>query len=335
MHDHWRLDELMESLAPHQSLCEYSVVMPNLPEEPVLGSLRKNWYLATLRQSFQGGGPGLLMTCQLTPETPLDEIEHSSERGVFAWKGYSRNVTTNSDYGIEEWDSPEMHARAVVAGRVGVPFLLHLQDKTPDPLDGELSALHRALPLIEAHRNVIWSVEHATCAKTIEVIRSLRKDGFSITTTLTLHGATKCVDDVGDNPYLKVQPPIQSAANRDAVLDAILSGEFIKGRDAAAHPYKLKQLGWEKAPSGIWTPDCVDIPLTYQLFKEHGGPGWESRFAKFMMGNAHAFYGSRMPMRLLPLLRLVQEDWVVEVETSPIKITPFRAGEVLRYRLAG
>ncbi len=333
MHEHFREGELLESLWPHQWRAEYALAMPNLPD-PIRDSRRKNEYFAELqRYARTTRSPALLMTCQLTPQTPLEAIEDSRRTGVFAWKAYSQGITTNSEYGIEEWDGPEMHGIAGLAGKVGIPILLHLQDKTEDPLYGELSALARAMPLIEAHKDVLWSIEHPSRAETFEYMRMLRRAGFNITGTPTLHHATKCLEDVID-ASLKCQPPIQNAFHRDATLEEILSGEWIKGRDAAAHPKVRKDLGWDLAPSGIWTPDEVDIPLTYQLFREHGGESWHYNMTRYMTGNAHRFYGKRLGHRLMPPLRLVREDWIVEINTSPIEIIPFMAGELLRYKLA-
>jgi dihydroorotase len=276
------------------------------------------------------------MTCQLTPATPLEQIGQSRERGVFAWKAYSQGVTTNSELGIEDWDCEEMHQRAALAGQVGVPFLLHLQDKTSDPMDGELSALSRATALIERHKETMWCIEHPSRGETIAYVEQMQLVGFQIVCTPTLHHGTKCSDDVQGNPDLKVQPPLQSDPHRDAVLEAIVSGKHIGGWDSAGHPRKLKEeLPFEQAPSGIFVPDKVAITFAYQLFKEYGGQRWRYNFARYMGGNAHAFYGRRMPVRNLPPLELVEEDWEVDIKTSPIEIVPFMAGEILHYRIVG
>ena len=339
MHEHLREGKMMRMIARHQRLAACLVVMPNL-KEPVLDIRRKNWYLCELRRGFaqyDWQTPMLLMTCQLTPNTPLRDIEESNSRGIFAWKAYSQGATTNSEFGIAEWDCPEMHERATLSERLGVPWLLHLQDKTEDPLEGEVSALRRAMPLIERYQNLPWCIEHASCAETINYVYDLRCRGFKITATLTPHHATRCVNDVQGDPKDKVQPPFQTAKNRNAVWEATMRADLVSARDCAAHDAKLKALGWDEAPSGIWTPDEVSIPLTYQLFEEYGGTNWLTRYNQFVFGNAqrhYARFGRSLLRRDLPQIKLVREDWVVDVPTSPIQVRPFMEGEELRWRLA-
>ncbi|MCX6809766.1 MAG: hypothetical protein NTZ65_03420 [Candidatus Berkelbacteria bacterium] len=338
MHDHWREGEMFESVAPHMGLCLYTVPMPNL-KEPITSRDMASLYEKQLVATKSKSGPRYLMTIQVTPDTDSKEIRLARDH-FWALKILPLGVTTNSKHGIEDFSDQNFLKVIKMAGKCDKATLIHCQGKTPNPLDGEEAMLGIVEKLITRYpKDQRFVLEHFSTEAGIAMVKRLRKQGFSVGMTLTLHGALKTIcDTFGSDgqrdPFLKVQPPLQISKNRDAVFEAMMEAEAgtMKGRDCAAHPEEAKLKGWDEAPSGIFTPDEVDIPLTYWLFQEYGGKKWRERFERFVRGNAIKFHTlANIPSKPV---RLVKEDWEVCVPTFPIVVRPFMQGEILHYRLA-
>ncbi|MGC4116874.1 MAG: dihydroorotase family protein [Myxococcales bacterium] len=97
-------------------------------------------------------------------------------------------------------------------------------------------------------------------------------------------------DYVREGPRLKVNPPLRSETDRQAILDAIACGtiDFISTDHA---PHTLDEKSDEaSAPSGIPSIEWY-MPLVLQLVEE-GHIGWD-RFAELTSRNAARCYGIR------------------------------------------
>ena len=90
---------------------------------------------------------------------------------------------------------------------------------------------------------------HVSSASTIELVRELRKSGMRITMGATPHHALLSVTDAKEHDrYLKMNPPLRSSADRDAVFKALVDGTIDWAEsDHAPHTIEDK----EKGASGI------------------------------------------------------------------------------------
>ena len=103
-HVHVRQGEMSTLIAPHVSQGGFSLayVMPNTT--PVTSTTAQ---ALAYKQSLQQIAPQTewLMTLYLSPSLTPEEIRKASKAGVRGVKSYPRGVTTNSDGGIEDYET--------------------------------------------------------------------------------------------------------------------------------------------------------------------------------------------------------------------------------------
>ena len=103
-HVHLRQGKLMDMVTPHiqKGGCRLALVMPNLrpPVTTVDLAMKYKAQLEALDPTTT-----FLMTLYLTPSLNSDEIAKAKAAGIVGVKSYPRGVTTNSDSGIESYET--------------------------------------------------------------------------------------------------------------------------------------------------------------------------------------------------------------------------------------
>lgn len=68
---------------------------------------------------------------------------------------------------------------------------------------------------------------HISTAEGIALVKKAKSEGMSVSCGATPHHALLCEDDARDHSrYLRMNPPLRSASDRDAVFAALLSGDI-------------------------------------------------------------------------------------------------------------
>jgi dihydroorotase len=96
-------------------------------------------------------------------------------------------------------------------------------------------------------------VAHTSTAAAIAAVRQARRNGLRVSCEVAPHHFLLTEEWVGDyNTNAKMNPPLRSAADRDAMIEAILDGVVDAiATDHAPHAVHEKEVEFEQAPNGI------------------------------------------------------------------------------------
>ena len=191
----------------------------------------------------------------------LTEMYELSDAGAVAF----------SDDGDAVRDARLMRHALEYSRHLGVPLSVHEED--PDLIEGgvmheghvstELGLRGRPAQAedVLVARDVILAemtgghlhVGHVSSAGTVELIRQARKRGVRVTAEVTPHHLLLDHEQLRDyDPNLKVNPPIRSAMDRDALLVGLAEGVIdCVATDHAPHSRVEKDLEFDLAAPGI------------------------------------------------------------------------------------
>ena len=96
-------------------------------------------------------------------------------------------------------------------------------------------------------------VAHISTAAAIAAVRQARRNGLRVTCEVTPHHFLLTNEHVGFyDTNAKMCPPLRSAADRDALIEALLDGVVDAiATDHAPHAVHEKEVEFERAPNGI------------------------------------------------------------------------------------
>jgi dihydroorotase len=292
------------------------------------------------------------MTFQITPQTTVQDIEWAKNAGAFGAKVYPLGVTTNSQYGIEDFYDSRFRQILKALEDYHLPLLLHCEKPGANRFESEREFLPIFEDIVGSFKYLRVVFEHVSTSEGIKLVRELsaKKPG-RVFGTLTLHHATldwtsafECDRKTIKNPHLLCKPVLNRPEDRDAVLEAMLSGEscFGFGSDSAPHLREAKE--GPNPPSGIFTPPEVAYALLAELFVNSSSDS-EGRLTRFACLNATRFHCCLPPSRRV---KLVKNPWRVPddkqiyfrdkpeqlpAETRCISVVPLRAGQILSWKV--
>ncbi|WP_251516308.1 MULTISPECIES: dihydroorotase [Staphylococcus] len=116
-----------------------------------------------------------------------------------------------------------------------------------------------------------YHVCHVSTKESVRTIRDAKKAGINVTAEVTPHHLLLTEDDVpGDNAIYKMNPPLRSKEDRDALLEGLLDGTIdCIATDHAPHAAEEKDQPMTKAPFGIVGSETA-FPLLYTNFVKNG-----------------------------------------------------------------
>ena len=321
-----------------------AIVMPNLVppvidvatarayRDRILTALRPHPNPPPLAGEGMGGGFTPLMTCYLTDTTDPQEVARGWEEGVFAAvKLYPAHATTNSALGVTDYHriSPVLERMA----QLGMPLLIHgeVTDPDVDVFDREAMFIDRVLdPLRRRLPELRIALEHIT---TEEAVTYVAAGGANLAATITAHHLMinrNAIFAGGIRPHLYCLPIAKREKHRRALRRAATSGDthFFLGTDSAPHPVSAKETTCGCA--GIFTASCA-LEIYAEVFEEEGAL---DRLEAFASLNGPQFY--RLPPNDISITLRREPCLVPErIGEGEAAVIPFRAGDTLRWRLAG
>jgi dihydroorotase len=149
---------------------------------------------------------------------------------------------------IDHCEDPALSAGGVInqgpiAEKLGLPGI---------PNESEDACVARDLALA-AETGAPLHLAHLSTASSIQMVREAKRNGVRVTCEVTPHHFTlteKAVEQYGANA--KMNPPLRSAKDRDAVLEGIADGTVdVIATDHAPHAPKLKSKSIAAAPFGV------------------------------------------------------------------------------------
>ena len=262
-----------------------------------------------------------------------------------------------TDDGSTVQDDAVMEAAMREAARLGLPLMDHAQDNLVErqggvmhegavsrrfgypgiPTSAEERIIRRDIALA-AKTGVRLHIQHVTSAEGAAAIREARARGLPVTGELTPHHLALCDEDIDpDNADYKMNPPLRSAADRAALIQAGRDGTLsCFATDHAPHSADKKARGFLKGPFGLVGLETA-IGLTWTELVEKGllAPmDWLARWTlepARILGRPAPSLACGAPADLV--LIDVTQPWTVDRQqlASKSKNTPFH-GRTLRGR---
>jgi dihydroorotase len=330
-HLHLRDGEHMRAVLAHTARrFGRAIVMPNL-RPPVTTTEHAFAYRARIRAALPAGTRfDPLMTLYLTDRTQPQEIGRARASGaVHAVKYYPAGATTHSESGVTDLKHCYPVFEAMIEHRM--PLLVHgeVTDPAVDIFDRERVFIERILvPLISRFPGLRVVVEHIT---TREAAQFVENAGPNIAATITAHHLLLNRNALlagGVRPHLYCLPVIKRETHREALVAAAVSGnpKFFLGTDSAPHARHTKET--DCGCAGIFTAHA-GIELYAEAFENAGAL---ERLENFANRYGADYYG--LPYNT-ERITLEKRDAEVpeELPFGPDKIVPFRAGEVIPWRI--
>jgi dihydroorotase len=123
------------------------------------------------------------------------------------------------------------------------------------PAEAESGLVERDIRLVTELREARahLHVAHTSTAAALAAVRQARRNGLRVTCEVAPHHFLLTEEHIGCyDTHFKMNPPLRSAADRDAMIEAILDGVVDAiATDHAPHAMHEKEVEFEKAPNGI------------------------------------------------------------------------------------
>ncbi|MBW3554307.1 MAG: dihydroorotase [Gemmatimonadetes bacterium] len=176
-----------------------------------------------------------------------------------------------SDDGLPVHDSGLMRLALEYATTFGIPVADHCEDRTlsrgGSMHEGIVSTRLGITGIPSAAENVIVArdlilaeltggrihIQHVSTRTGVEMIRAAKSRGVAVTAEATPHHYTLTHEAVaGYRTDAKVNPPLRTASDRDAVREGVKDGTLdCIATDHAPHHYDEKEQAFEDAPFGL------------------------------------------------------------------------------------
>ena len=274
----------------------------------------------------------------LTDQT-ISDIAGMSAAGAVAF--------SNDGKGVQTADTMLQAMQA--AARVNKPLVAHLEDDsllhggvmnagdTAQSLGlpgitglAESAQLARDLVIAQA-TGVHYHVAHISTKTSVNLVRIAKSQGVRVTAEVSPHHLLLADTDItGDNALFKMNPPLRSEEDRQAVLAGLLDGTIdMVATDHAPHGTDEKAQSFMSAPFGI-----TGIETSFQLLYTHlvkSGVMTLETLIQRMLDAPVAAFGLQAPTQIaagqtadLVLFDLAARDTIAEADFKSLgKNTPF------------
>ena len=97
-----------------------------------------------------------------------------------------------------------------------------------------------------------FHVAHLSSRDSLDLVRAAKKQGLSVSCEVTPHHFTLCDEDVVYDSRFKMNPPLASAQDREALIAGLADGTVDAiATDHAPHEAALKEVEFDRAPFGV------------------------------------------------------------------------------------
>lgn len=117
--------------------------------------------------------------------------------------------------------------------------------------ESEWRQIERDLNLA-AKTGCAYHVCHISTKESVELIRQAKRTGVDVTCETGPHYLVLCEDDLQEDGRFKMNPPLRSASDRDALIEGVLDKTVdMIATDHAPHSAEEKSKGLEKSAMGV------------------------------------------------------------------------------------
>lgn len=131
---------------------------------------------------------------------------------------------------------------------------------------------------------------HVSTAESVELVRRAKAEGVDVTCETGAHYLAFCEEDLQEDGRFKMNPPLRSAADRDALLRGLADGTIdCIASDHAPHSDEEKSKGLEKSAMGV-TGIELSLPAVYTYAVRPGHISM-ARMIQMMADNPRHIFG--------------------------------------------
>lgn len=134
-------------------------------------------------------------------------------------------------------------------------------------------------------------IQHITTRRAVDAVRQAKKEGIKVTCEACPHHFVLTDEEIGKefNTCFRVNPPLRSRDDRDAVIEGLVDGTIdCIASDHAPHPEEDKDCEFDVAPSGmIGLETTLGLVKTYLIDK--GYLDWADAIRKMTINPARIF----------------------------------------------
>jgi len=135
--------------------------------------------------------------------------------------------------------------------------------------ESEFGQIARDLELVKK-TGCKYHVCHISTKESVEIIRQAKADGVDVTCETAPHYLTLCDTQIENHGRFKMNPPIRSSADRDALIEGIKDGTVdMIATDHAPHSAEEKSRGLEKSNMGVVGIETA-FPVSYTYLVKTG-----------------------------------------------------------------
>ena len=136
-----------------------------------------------------------------------------------------------------------IRGEAPLAARLGLPVI---------PPETEVVAVRRDLALA-GETGCAMHLQHLSCAGSVEALRTALRHGWPVSGEATPHHLLLTAEQIAeDDGNWRMNPPLGSRSDREALLEAVIDGTIaILATDHAPHAPGTKNKGFARAPFGV------------------------------------------------------------------------------------
>ena len=167
-----------------------------------------------------------------------------------------------------------------------------------------------------------YHVCHISTKESVELIRAAKAEGVRVTCETGPHYLILCDKDIQEHGRFKMNPPLRSESDRDALIEGVLDGTIdMIATDHAPHSDEEKSRGLEKSAFGIVGLETA-FPLMYTHFVRTGRMSME-KLLELMVYNPRERFG--LPLDCSFSVWSLDEEYTVDPESFKTKgrATPF------------
>ena len=245
MHLHLREDELLKVVSKH-SAAQFgrAIIMPNL-QNPIINTELAHKYYDEVKNHTKAHDFEPLMTIYFNEKLTLEELKRIQiSSKIIGIKLYPKGVTTNSDKGIDSFNSG--YKIFEMMEKLDIPLLIHgeVNDPNIDIFDREKIFIEKNL--INAHKEfpgLRIVLEHISTKESTEFVKEASNNiAATITPQHLLYNRNELFAG-GLKPHAFCLPVLKREEHRVAVLGAAISGnpKFFLGTDSAPHKKSEKE----------------------------------------------------------------------------------------------
>ena len=241
----------------------------------------------------------------------------------------------------------EMMKEAMLRAKaMGKPIVAHCEDESllygGYIHDGEYARLHghrgicsesewgqvaRDVELVR-ETGVQYHVCHISTKETVDIVRKAKAEGLKVSCETAPHYLALCDMELKEHGRFKMNPPIRSAADRDALIRGVQDGTIeVIATDHAPHSPEEKEKGLEKSNMGVVGIETSFAAMNTYMVKR--GYITMEKLCEVMSINPRKLFGLPHGIKLGEKADFVlvdpDKEWVVNPEefASKGRYTPF------------